>query len=659
MSSVLNKLSAARKEYSSLNNSVHKQFVVPNFINDVDLRKIDHSVALIGSRGSGKTTYISYFCHSTRFDKRRKDVALDELDCIVLYWKPDITYCQGMTTNWMGEHSSIRFFSAHASLSLIKELYEAIKNIAYHFEFMEKALLPNSSFMKAICKVTKADIKNGDGIENWLIETDYDISSRINSLDTQEMVALDPKSTLEFLIQSLKIDIKEVNKSIFKVFVDEFENLPTPQQKVINTYRKHSSKLYNWNVAYKSNASPSAETAGDEWLQQPDDYREFSLDEYLADNYHVHAAEILLLSLQNAGLSCKKREFLPEWLGNRDSVYERQEDEHRESVLLFARRILPQKTVKEISTDALEKKSIYNKIQSTLLTHKAFSKTDVNSIMESPSLAMCAYGTRKQKTFNHHTFIEAAKADGDNAIPSSIKEKIKNYEYNTLLSWNQQHTYHELPVYSGFDRFIHMSKSNIRHFNELCYQSIKFADSKNKEEVNEFNSIESFPPLDAESMHKGAINTSRALVSEIINYPPEGRKLSSLVRRIGELFNLSQKSEYQSEPERTIFKISGDYGGQDEDIEKVIAAAESWRVLIVDDSKRSKSDTKEASREFQLNPIYAPYFGISPRSMRSVTFPFEDFKVMLYEDNKAFLTIREKYLVKWDVTESKDQMELI
>ena len=98
---ILNKLSTARQEFQTTNGSVINSFVVPFFVDKLDLRKISKSIALAGSRGSGKSTYIQYFSHATRFDKELPLISDDEFECILLYWKPDITYCQGLKSNWL------------------------------------------------------------------------------------------------------------------------------------------------------------------------------------------------------------------------------------------------------------------------------------------------------------------------------------------------------------------------------------------------------------------------------------------------------------------------------------------------------------------------------------------------------------------------------
>src|SRR5690606_18486930 len=142
---LLNKLSTARMEYQSSNHSVYNNFVVPYFIDNCDLRELSHSIALVGSRGSGKSTYIRSFSHATRFDPRRTDVNESEFDCIVLYWKPDTAYCQGLTSDWLGP-SALQFFMMHMALSLLDEIFSMLKNSIFHFPDVLTDLNENGNF---------------------------------------------------------------------------------------------------------------------------------------------------------------------------------------------------------------------------------------------------------------------------------------------------------------------------------------------------------------------------------------------------------------------------------------------------------------------------------------------------------------------------------
>ena len=190
---IINKLSTARQEFQSSNGSVLNSFVVPFFIDKFDLRKVSHSVALAGSRGSGKSTYIQYFSHATRFDKNCSNIELEEFDCILLYWKPDITYCQGLKTNWLGD-DALRFFSIHAALSLLQELANMVENVSNHFPDLIKSLDQNGRFWSSISKVTASSVNSLDALNAWIMDYKYEISTRLNPINLDGILSIETKT---------------------------------------------------------------------------------------------------------------------------------------------------------------------------------------------------------------------------------------------------------------------------------------------------------------------------------------------------------------------------------------------------------------------------------------------------------------------------------
>ncbi|AUZ83796.1 hypothetical protein [Methylophaga nitratireducenticrescens] len=652
---IIQKLSTARMEFQTSSGSVLNSFVVPFFIDRLDLRKVSHTVALAGSRGSGKSTYIQYFSHSTRFDKSLTSINEEEFDCILLYWKPDIAYCQGLKTGWLGD-SALHFFSLHASLSLLNELSKLITNVNNHFPDLIPSLHDNGKFWNAVTKVTGQNICEIEDLNNWIMEYQYEISTRLNPLNTKGMLSIQPKQMLQFLTDCLRSDYKRFELSTFKVFIDEFELLNIEQQKLINTYRKESNLSLNWNVAYKLNSKPTIKTTSNQWLQSPDDYVEENLDGYIESDYTIFAAEIFILTLQNAGLLCRTANLTPTFLGTRKNINYRQKQAYQSDVLSIIRMLLPTPQIAMLSEMCISTKTIQTKLRNTLKDLKISTEAK-KKILENNSLAITLLGTYKQRSFSSELFEKYVLEKSSLAENSKIKEKISTYEFNTLLSLNLQHSSLEIPVYAGFERFITMTRPNIRHFKELCLSALK--QSNANESDGEYSYIEDIIPLSFKSMHIGSIAKSTALVNEVISYPPHGRKLSQMVNRIGELFRISQKSSYQTEPERVIFTFPYDHAGADEELEAFLASALSWRVLVEDDSKRIKDDNQITNKEFQLNPVYAPKFGISFRKKRGISFRLNEFKTIVAGTSEEFERIRKSYQQKWKADDSEDRQGIL
>ena len=645
---IINNLSTARMEHQTSNGSVLNKFVVPYFINRLDLRNISHSIALVGSRGSGKSTFIQYFSHSTRFDQRKPVVSIDEFDSILLYWKPDTSYCQGLDKEWLG-NDAMHFFHLHASLSLIEEILKLIINSSYHYPDITIELNNNKAFWKAVSRVTKKDISSLDLLEDWVLQYKYEVSTRINPMNTEDLLSIQPKPMLEFILTSLKSSSKFFENTKFKVYIDEFELLNEDQQKLINTYRKESNQDINWNVAYKFNSKPTKKTTSNQWLQAPDDYREENLDRLIEHDYRIYAAEIFILSLQNAGLTSNFIDLNPRFLGDRANIHRRKEEDYKRAVSSIVSQILPSPSISELSNKCLSHKSIRTKLKDVFQTLDIDIKF-LEKAYADPSLAITIIGTYKQNNFNKKMFCDYL----DNVINDDDRKKIKGkidaFEYSSLLTLNLQHSSVETPLYAGFERFITMTTPNIRHFKELCLSSLKYSDDFDEDNI-EYSSVADIKPISAIGMHLGVISTSSDLVKEIISYPPHGRKLSQMVNRIGELFKLSQKSSYQTEPERVIFNIDYDFSGSDLEVENLIDSAICWRVLTEDKLKRRKSERSINNKEFQLNPIYSPNFGISYRKKTNLSLTLEVFKIIVDGDSDSFALVLKDYQRKWSTSD--------
>ncbi|RPA64105.1 hypothetical protein EGC86_02200 [Shewanella frigidimarina] len=646
---IINKLSTARLEFQTSNGSVLNNFVVPFFIDKFDLRNISHSIALAGSRGSGKSTYIQYFSHSTRFDRNVTTISEEEFTCILLYWKPDIAYCQGLKSNWLGD-DALRFFSIHAALSLLQELSSLINNISYHFPEIITCLKDNGIFWTRVAKVTNSTINDINELNSWIMDYKYEISTRLNPVNLDGILSIEPKQMLAYLTDALRLDYDKFSDTTFKVFIDEFELLNIEQQQVVNTYRKESNKLLNWNVAYKLNSKPTNETTCDQWLQSPDDYVEENLDNYIEGYFKIYAAEIFILTLQNAGLTCKVPQLTPGFLGDRKNIEARKEKSYQDKVISVIENILPTPSIKSLSEICITNNSVKNKLL-TILKSLNFSKEISELIFLDTSLALTILGTYKQKSFESELIIKYLNNNSTKSEIKTIKDKINTFEFNTLLSLNLQNAFIQVPLYAGFERFITMTTPNIRHFKELCLSSLKQSDDFDSN--IEYLNIEDIKPITFIGMHKGSITSSTSLVKEVISYPPHGNKLSHMVNRIGELFRISQKASYQSEPERDIFTFTYDYSGADKELEDFLNSALSWRVLVEDESRRIKDDKQITSKEFQLNPVYAPKFGISYRKKRGITLTMEQFKVIVSGSSESFDIIRKQYQQKWKSDDSE------
>lgn len=640
---IIQRVSTARAEFHSTSNSVYGRFVVPPYIDSFNIAKIDQSMAVVGGRGCGKTTYVRYFSHWTQFDPNRTFITPDALDTIVLYWKPDTTYFRSLTKSWLSEKNSRIFFYALSGLHCFKELICCLGNISRHFPLLLSELEVSHEFWRRVGLITGKELSTLAEVKNWIDDALFDSEMSINVNDTSNVTRIDAKAMFELLLPALQDGCSVIRNTRYKIFVDEFENLAEYQQIIINGYRKHSSALISWNVAHKRFSRLSSETDGDENLQHGNDYREFILDEGFAGEdsefeKRFFLCELLLLSLIDAGLGCGIRNMDAETLGDPGSLHKRKDKEYREAVYSTAKRILHTPTLRDLARLAIGKNAVRNRTKQALESIDGLPENIVSRLIEDrPDVAIATIVIATQKTFKSSDLISYVRENFSTSHP--YNQRVQTYLYSAMLNLNARYSYIAIPLYSGFERFCLMSMFNIRHFFDLCYNTFLLMDSQ-----IEFQSVEQFPEVTVEHMHQGAINSSVSIIKEIPTYAPLGLTLSGLVNRLGDIFQIWQKGDIQSEPEKTHFYILNDFGDLPPKIKEIIDQAKCWRVLIEFPATKDKNSDSSSGYEYQLNPIYAPYFNISFRKIRRLEFTGQRFLDICLSESGEYEKIRLDYI---------------
>jgi hypothetical protein len=181
------------------------------------------------------------------------------------------------------------------------------------------------------------------------------------------------------------------------------------------------------------------------------------------------------------------------------------------------------------------------------------------------------------------------------------------------------------PLYSGFDAFTTMSKDNLRHFLELCLQSITLKNNK----------IQVVSPQDQALAVR---SVSENMFGEIKSLGNRGNELSVFAMRLGTFFEEARKRIQQSEPEQNHFNIKDNLSDKTREL---IYELVKWSVLY--EFKLTKQKNLESGMEYMLNPIYSSYFTISYRKIRRIDISNEEFENIAFgkvEDFKKLLRIR-------------------
>jgi hypothetical protein len=177
----------------------------------------------------------------------------------------------------------------------------------------------------------------------------------------------------------------------------------------------------------------------------------------------------------------------------------------------------------------------------------------------------------------------------------------------------------ECPLYSGFDTLATMANNNLRNFLILCYKTLEVADLRDEPDG----------PYSVDIQCRAAYDASEQLIKEIRTFGRFGEQLRVFVLRLGSIFRALQASPAMSEPEQNQFTINS--GGRPLEAEEHAFIGEALRfgILVEQQETKSKSGVGLDIVDYQLNPIYAPYFQISYRRKRKIEISVEQFHILI------------------------------
>ena len=618
---VLTNLSVARTEFKVNNRSVLSSFVKPPFFEQVNIINYEHSIALVGGRGSGKTMYLRYFSHWTQFGDGVK-AEMSDLESIVLYWKPDTIFSRAIERRDLDSTLEDVFFQSLITIEITKEVIGLIQNTMNHFPLEAKEENLEKGIIILINRIYNIEVSD---IRNVVFELDLLFSEIYSNILSGGLVKpLAPNLLIKTILEKLKSYSLFSNTS-FKIYIDEFENFTLNQQAFINALRKHSDGFISWNVAYKAHAEISnyvyTNSQSSEQLQKQNDYREINIDQIIEDSNKLDIsnffAKILMVAIDKTKYS--------------ECSFEQSSEN--------VRNMLVHNSVSNIiESYAKENSGFLSRLSKELFASKdSLEEGLVQRVLLKPNLAVALVAIKGQRNFEPNLIDRYLLNNLSVAEEKSLEEKIRHYAPSGVFKLNITSAYNNIPIYSGFDRFMILSSSNVRHFLELCYQTfqlhLKSKDGQQDLELDDLFSISN------DTMHKAASITSAKLLNEITSFAPMGQRLNIIVQRLGELFRIKHQLTPVTEPEINHFGIITD--SLNEEMQKVLNQALCWNVLIQHAVTKEKSNIDVNKYDYQLNPIYAPAFGISYRKMHKKKFSFEELEILFSGNNEQWIKYRD------------------
>ena len=634
-----------------------EEYVIPPFFSKLDLVKSKKPKAIIGGRGCGKTMLLRYLSHQSMFSPLRKPITEESLTHIGLYWRVDTQISQAMHKRSIEEDVWHSAFGHLITLLIGIEVLKSMENLASS-DFPSWSTEQNE-------KLTFSQVKNFDpSLPINFSELRIELRNRLQVFQSWLNNVRNAQIPLFLPIDFLKVLTDEIitQNNIFKpvtyfVYLDEFENLLGYQQKIVNTWIKHSEMPLIFNIAMKRNAWEERSTVGKESLSHLHDYRQYDLEEtYNEDGtFKLFAAEILLFRLYKQGFT-----DLPvniDDLRDPEKLLSRKNEEYKKILISKVEEMFPDVSHSELAKQIFTDKELFERLKSIIAT--ALSKR--NSILK-PEDFLIQDAARASVTCISLLYREKL-------TPEDILAELKNYidrkdnKFSGKTDWIGNNFigclllfYEPLnrvcPFYAGFDTFCEMSHGNIRHLMELCYKTFIRASLQNTNEtITEINTVT--PTHQAEA----AKQASTIFLGEIRSFGNYGNQLHTFVLRIGALFHQAHKRLTQSEPEQNHFSIkSGEH--LNEEYAKFLSEAVKWSVLYEERSTKAKAGTRTDNVEYVLSPIYASYFKISYRKIRKLELSIEDLGFLIDGKVEDYEKLIKKFNKKWKVENTSSSPSL-
>lgn len=645
-----------RNRAEEFDHDVWSTYVLPLYFPSLGLDDARKSCVLQGGRGCGKTALLRYLSYQSQFSRHRADIPEDALRTIGLYLKADSQYFSGFTGSSIEETQWQNVFEHALCLALAERIIGAVRSLNLGVDRSSKyGQLADLNFTDAVQGFTGAPVPpDFASFEKWLQTQRQQLSRWFKNFDFEPPPTLFPLlHFLNSLIGEIRSKLPYLANSVFAVYVDEYENLLDYQQRFLNTLIKGGEQPLIFHVAMKPNGMRTRATIGTESIQETSDFRLIKLDEMLEPSFKLFCAELFFFRLINEiRFPESETPVSSERLRSVACLsYRAQDVAYQQRVLTEIERILPGTRYAEIATNIVRKDGPlhrrWRKIveeglgqQQSPLRPEAF----VDPKWPEATIVCAALLHQRSKTAAEvlHEFEKLQRGES-----SKFREGdwVHHLLLGTLLLLYLPLRQQPCPIYAGFDTFVRLSRTSVRHFLELCHLSI--GDFSPKNGLGEFS-----VPIDDQA--DAAARASRKFRGEVSSCGDQGNRLYALVNFLGKVFRMSQGRYSQSEFERTHFSIVGDELSTEADA--VLKEAIKWSVVFEVPETKVKGVRYESS-DYVLNPIYAPFFGVSFNKGRKLEIPTAEAETMLCGRLEEFTKLLREYEKSWGVA-STDQLSL-
>lgn len=643
-----------RNRTEEFGHDVWDSYVLPLYYPKLGLEHARKSVVLEGGRGCGKTALLRYLSYNSQFSLHRASPQDWATKNIGLYLKADPQYFNAFTGNGLDDQTWQNVFEHALCLALSEQIIGALNALNSTQERQKRfGKLELLDFSKAVGGFSNSPIPGPiKEFEMWLRRHRQTLSRWFRNLDETSPPELFPlREFLLGMISEVQAKLPYIAQSVFAVYIDEYENLLDYQQRFLNTLIKGGEPPLIFHIAMKPNGMRTRLTTGTEAIQEVADFRRIILDDELEPDFKLFAAELFFFRLmQEGGLPESASPVIRHRLQDASAIDSRKSDAaYRERVLAEVNRILPGIKNADQARIVLDDPTLFKRwhrlVSDGLNAQNAPLKPEQFLDKAFPEASVVCAALLHQSTKKaDEVLAEFTKYKAGKASRFKEGDWIHHLLFGTLLLIYLPYRQRPCLLYAGFDTFLALSRTNVRHFVELCNLAFGPYDPS-----CDFTKV----AISVEDQARAAFKASRTFKEEVAGCGDLGNRLLAIVNLLGKLFRLSQSRPSQSEAERTHFCITNDVVSSD--AKRVLDEAVKWSVFFEEPESKVKGLRYESS-EYVLNPIYAPFFGLSYNKGRKLEMPAPQAETMLTGGVEDFTALLRLYEKQWASNTSEQMM---
>lgn len=561
-----------------LQKDIFKFFTEPYYFAEL---KNSNPFVLQGGRGTGKTTVLRGLSYQGQYEILNSDInQFDKNNFIGIYYRANTNHVRAFTGKGVSEDRWKTIFEHYVNLIMCWEILDFI-------DWHKSKKNDDEELSANTCEQIASSLHLESGINNFkdllvaIKTTVLRFQAEVNNIADGNMPKMSMAGVPIEILTSETEKLKQFQGKIFYLLIDEYENFTDYQQECMNTFIKHVPESYTikigvremgWRVKMTHNPMES--------LNAPADYNTMNIEELFTDPQAPTRFE------QFASNVCNLR--LRQLLDDNDDSYD-------------IRKALKSMTIEEESEKLnVEKTDFY----------KSFVKIEKDSKRKIDIQPLYKFFIAYWASIHN----DSLESEIDNYLlnPTSWNQRNENYKYSLLFKLNRGKFIAIPKYYAGWNTFIKLANGNIRYLMTLVHQSYRLHIENNRD-IKEAVSVE--------NQTIAAKNVGWKNLTELEGSCNIGVKLTQLVQSLGTIFKRLARDGDKNAPEVDQFDMEGEISNE---VRNILNLAVMNLALVRMPSNKMSGLKSVKDFQYQLHPIFAPFFDYSFRKKRKMTLTNSD-----------------------------------